>query len=370
MSVLKKLPLHDYHKSISAKFAPFAGWDMPLSYGSSLEEHRFVRKYAGIFDVSHMGEILVEGVQALNFLNFALTNDLSKIRTGQAQYTLLCSEDGGTIDDLIVYKIAETKYLLCVNASNTITDFAHLIALRGNYDCEIHNQSDEFGQLAIQGPCSADILCQLCERKVAEIPRMHCVEGVWLGTDKSLIARTGYTGEDGFEIYCSKDQLSEWVAALSNSFESGKLCWIGLAARDTLRLEAGFPLHGHELSDEISPVQAGLSWAVGWDKEEFLGSVALRAEKENLLKGRVVHYAVEDRRIPRSNSAIVNHDGKKIGRVLSGGFSPLLEQPIGTAMLDVEVLGEFEKDGAFAEIRGKLIRIRKSLPAIRRVRGD
>ena len=370
MSALKKLPLHDYHQSISAKFSAFAGWDMPLSYGSSLKEHRFVREHAGIFDVSHMGEILVEGVQSLNFLNFALTNDLSKIRTGQAQYTLLCSEDGGTIDDLIVYKVDETKYFLCVNASNIEVDFAHLNALRGNYDCAIHNQSDDFGQLAIQGPSSGHILAGLCGQKVAEISRMHCMESDWLGVGNSLIARTGYTGEDGFEIYCRKDQLSEWVDALSTSLGSGKLCWAGLAARDSLRLEAGFPLHGHELSDEISPVQAGLSWAVGWDKEEFFGSRALHSEKQNVPRGRVIHYAVEDRRIPRSNSFVVNHDGKKLGRVLSGGFSPLLEKPIGTAWIETEFLGEFENNGAFAEIRDKHIAISKSLPAIRRVRGD
>lgn len=363
MSEIKKLTLHDHHEAQGAKFTSFAGWNMPVSYGSSLNEHLAVRKSVGLFDVSHMGEIEVAGKQAEEFLNFALTNDLRGCDVGQAQYSILCMENGGAVDDLIVYRREADKFLLCVNAANTEIDYEVLSERKAGFNCEVQNLSSNFGQLACQGPSAESILSTIIDENLSSLAKMHFREGNWLGFP-SILSRTGYTGEDGFEIYCSINDLSKWV----NAFESAPQCtvpWIGLAARDSLRLEAGFPLYGHELSLDISPVQAGLSWAIGWEKTRFVGCDALSQEKTNQPMHRVVHYLVDDRRIPREGCQITDPKSDVAGVVLSGGFSPLLSQPMGSALIKSSHWSSRADNGWHALLRENKIPIKIGLPALR-----
>ena len=366
MQTLKKLTLHNFHQSNSAKFAPFSGWEMPISYSSSIEEHKFVRQKAGLFDVSHMGELLISGTDSEKFLNSVLTNDLSKIVDGQAQYSLLCTEEGGTIDDLIIYKKSRQSFFLCVNASNIEKDFEHLSSIASGFNCEILNLSGAYGQLALQGPNALPIMIELLGEAIGEIKRMHFKQNEWLNGRESLIARSGYTGEDGFEIYCDQNDLWEWIELFSSKIDQQEIRLIGLAARDSLRLEAGFPLYGHELSDEISPLQAGLRWAVCFEKENFIGSNALEREQCDGLPGRVVHYEVDGRRIPRSEAIVTGISGNPIGKVLSGGFSPLLEKPIGTAWVEREALSEFRQTGGSVAMGRQEVKLLQTAPVLKR----
>ena len=363
MSDLKKLTSHEFHLAKGAKFTSFAGWNMPVSYGSSLSEHLFVRESVGLFDVSHMGEIEVLGPQSIEFLNYALSNDIKKCDPGQAQYTILCQEDGGTLDDLIVYCRAEQNFLLCVNASNVENDFQVLLERSTPFECEVINRSSSYGQLALQGPHAEKIINQVTDQNLSSLPKMHFLEGLWLG-DSSILARTGYTGEDGFEIYTSLRGVNEWLGA----FDQLSVPMIGLAARDSLRLEAGFPLYGHELSLSISPVQAGLAWAVGWNKDDFCGYQALLTEKKNRPSHRVGYFIASDRRIPRDGCPILNPSDEQVGTVLSGGFSPLHEKPMGTALIDYDNWESRNEAGWHALLRNHKVPIEFGLAPLRRAR--
>lgn len=362
MTEEKKLPLHEHHLRKGAKFTSFAGWNMPVSYGSSLEEHLNVRRTVGLFDVSHMGEIEVIGPDAEDFLNYALTNDLRNCKVGQAQYSIICDKNGGAVDDLIVYRRKEDKFLLCVNASNSLLDYNVLLDRVAGFNCELTDISFFFGQLALQGPLAETTLSSIICENLSQLSKMHFIEGNWMGKP-SILARTGYTGEDGFEIYCSVDELDKWVFA----FEKMNTPWIGLAARDSLRLEAGFPLYGHELSLDISPLQAGLSWAIGWDKEVFVGSSALTLEKENNPERRLIYYLANDRRIPREGCALTDPNDEVVGSVLSGGYSPLHKKPIGTGLISSHHWPKRNKTGWSALLRENKVPIDIGLPALRRV---
>jgi aminomethyltransferase len=358
----KNLTLHNHHLAKGAKFTSFAGWNMPISYGSALNEHLLVRESVGLFDVSHMGEIEVTGPDSEAFLNHALSNDLRKCKVGQSQYTILCNEDGGTLDDLIIYRREEGKFLLCVNALNVEADCKVLDERSSPFNCKVSDLSAEYGQLALQGPCSPSILSKLIGQDLSQLKKMHFMEGNWMGA-ASIIARTGYTGEDGFEIYCSVDELEKWAVA----FDQKQVPWIGLAARDSLRLEAGFPLYGHELSLSITPVQAGLSWAIGWDKENFYGADALRKEKDTEAGNCLIHYLALDRRIPRDGCQILDSDDQVVGTVLSGGYSPLHKKPMGTALVQkVAFINRFDSRW-HALLRNKKIPIDIGLPALKRI---
>lgn len=363
MSELKKLLLHEYHQRRGAKFAPFAGWNMPLSYGSALNEHLVVRESAGLFDVSHMGEIEVTGDQAEEFLNYALTNDVRRCKIGQAQYSILCLENGCTLDDLIIYRMAEDKFFLCVNAANVEIDYETLTKRSVGFRCSVQNTSLNYGQLALQGPDSEAILSKIIDKDLSTLSKMHFIIIDWMGFT-SILARTGYTGEDGFEIYCKCSDLPKWL----NNFESytNSIPWIGLAARDSLRLEAGFPLYGHELSETITPFQAGLSWAIGWDKSKFIGCDALAKEKENQPASRIAHYLAKDRRIPREGCPIIAPDNEVVGRVLSGGYSPLHKKPMGSAMIKNSYWSKQNDLGWHALVRENKIPINLGSPALRR----
>ena len=367
MNNLQKLELHEFHLRNSAKFNPFAGWDMPVAFGRSIEEHMQTREKASLFDVSHMGEIKVQGKDAGPFLDYVLTNEVQSINVGKALYSPICTDAGGVLDDLIVYKRSEESFFLCVNASNAASDFDHFLEQkkRVGADCEISNVSASWGQLALQGPASAQVLFAASGIEFKDLPKMSFREVDAFG-GLSLVARSGYTGEDGFEIYCPARSILDWANSFEEQRLSGMVRWAGLASRDSLRLEAGFPLYGHELSLDISPLQAGIGWAVKWHKDDFLGKNALLVEKERGLAGKVVFYEVDDRRIPRQGDKVFS-GAVEIGRVLSGGYSPMIESPIGSAWLDISVVGNSEAE-LFAEVRGNQVGLQQSIPVLRKLK--
>jgi aminomethyltransferase len=363
MTKSHKLNLHDFHTDKSAKFTEFAGWEMPVSYGSSVDEHLHTRSHCSLFDVSHMGEIIVKGPDATKFLDFILTNSVSNVEIGKAIYSPFCYENGGTVDDLIAYKKSDEEYFLCVNASNISKDFQHFSQYVGKFECTMENVSNAFGQIAVQGPMSVKILSDIVNQDLSQMPKMSFLSSTF-NLGEALIARTGYTGEDGFEIYYNANESILWANSF-NEYETKKEAqWAGLAARDSLRLEAGFPLYGHEISHLISPVQAGLSWAIKW-KKEFVGKSSLLAEKETGVVGKVCYYEVESRKIPRDD-AVVYSNGNKVGRVLSGGYSPLLKKPIGSAWVEAKFLVDQEASIWEIKVRDSMVSIKLSSPVMKK----
>ena len=360
----KKLYLHDFHIQKSAKIISFAGWEMPVSYGSAVDEHLQTRNKASLFDVSHMGELIVSGKQSSDFLEYMLTNSVKDARPGKAIYSPICYEDGGTVDDLIAYKKSDEEYLLCVNASNIQKDFEHFSHYINGFDCIIKNESSWYGQLALQGPNSAEILSKLVSFDFSSLPKMSFIENDF-SAGKALVARTGYTGEDGFEIYCPVNELLRWINLFHEHENSGEVKWAGLAARDSLRLESGFPLYGHELASSVSPLQAGLDWSVKWNKTDFIGRSALIREREGGGVDRVQFYEVEDRRIPRDGAKIFWMD-QEMGKVLSGGFSPTIRKPIGSALIHSRGLDKLSENGWKAEVRSSKLDISFGAPVLRK----
>lgn len=340
MPNLKRTPLNEFHRRHCARFVDFFGWEMPVQYGSIIEEHLAVRGKAGLFDVSHMGEIWVRGRKAEVFLDFVMSNDIAGLKVGRALYTLMCYGDGGVVDDLLVYRLGDDEFLLCVNASNTEVDFNWLKSNQAGYECSIEDVSDRYGQLALQGPKAEGILRKLIE-DVDRLKRFEFCDAVIDGVDV-IVSRTGYTGEDGFELYCpwsGTEKIAELI------FEKGKaegLVLAGLGARDGLRLEAGYPLYGHEISERISPLEAHLDFVVKLDKRrDFIGKEALLMQKKQGLEREVVFFKLDDRRIARSKNKVFE-EGKCIGEVVSGAFSPSLNQPIGSAMVNCPHSGKLE----------------------------
>jgi len=328
---MKRTPLYEFHVSHGARLIPFSGWEMPVQYTSILEEHRAVRETAGLFDVSHMGEINVNGKDAEAFLDYMMTNDISKLKEGRALYTIMCYPDGGCVDDLLVYRLKRDSFLLCVNASNIEKDFDWLGENKNNFECAVENVSESYGQLALQGPKSVEILSRLVEG-VDEVKRFGFIKVNLLDKDV-LISRTGYTGEDGFEIYCSAEDSPSIAEAIMAKGETFGLKLAGLGARDSLRLEAGYPLYGHEISKEISPLEAGLGFAVKLGKGcDFIGKIALQKQKEEGLSRTIVHFKLDSRRIARQEAKVFSGEAC-IGEVVSGTLSPVLNQPIGSALV-------------------------------------
>ncbi len=333
MSSLKRTPLFELYKEYGAKVIDFGGWELPVQFSSIKEEHETVRTKAGLFDVSHMGEITVKGREAEAFLQYVMTNDVSKLKNGGAQYTAMCYEDGGTVDDLLVYKRGEGDYLLVVNAANIEKDYDWLIKnKKGNI--EIQNISDDIAQLALQGPVAEEVLQKLTEYDLSGIGFFKFAEDVEIDGKKALVSRTGYTGEDGFEVYTdNKDAAHLWKAILEAGKEDGVLP-IGLGARDTLRFEARLALYGQELTAKISPLEAGIGFAVKLNKEpDFIGKDALRKQKEDGLKHKLVGIEMIDKGIPRTNYEVFKND-EKIGEVTTGTQSPTLGKNLGLALID------------------------------------
>lgn len=333
MSELKRTPLRDFHAAHGGRLVDFAGWEMPVQYRGILDEHRAVRRAAGLFDVSHMGEVDVQGPDAGRFLNRLVTNDLSKMYPGRVVYSPMCQPDGGVVDDLLVYQRAADDYLLCINAGNIDKDVAWIRQQAAGFNVKITDRSADYALLAIQGPKAAAILQSVTGAKLGLIKYYHFGEGTVAGFH-CLISRTGYTGEDGFELYHAASDAPALAEALLVAGAPHGLELAGLGARDSLRLEAGYPLYGHEISAEISPLAAGLGWTVKLDKGcDFVGREALMGEKSGGSPRRIVFFRTGDRRIVRAGSAVLGPDGATVGAVVSGTLSPVLNESIGSALV-------------------------------------
>ena len=361
MTAILQIPLHDFHAEQGARFVDFGGWNMPVQYTGILEEHRAVREAAGLFDVSHMGEFQVTGADAARFLDRLLVNSVSTIAVGQAVYSPMCAEDGGVVDDLIVYRTAEATFLVCVNAGNIEKDFNWFVqqSRQWAFDVQVENQSENYALLALQGPKAEAILIRSGFDCVTGIGKFEHSESVFSG-NKIRICRTGYTGEDGFEIYVAPKIAESLIRLLMENGKAFGMHLCGLGCRDSLRLEAGYPLYGHELSDQITPLEAGLGWTVKFQKDLFNGKKALVLQKESGVRQRVVYFTLEGRRIAREGTEVVDSDGKHVGRVLSGTLSPMLGSPIGSALVPVKAL----KGDLWVDLRGNRSPLKLSKPPL------
>ena len=356
-----QIPLHDFHAAHGARFVAFGGWNMPVQYTSILDEHKAVREAAGLFDVSHMGEFHVQGSDAALFLDRLVTNAVATAPVGKAIYSPMCNAEGTVVDDLIIYRTAEDAFLVCVNASNIEKDFGWFLkqAERWGLEVEIEDHSDVYALLALQGPKAEAILVAVGLEEVKGIKRFwHQL--VTFGGEKIRVCRTGYTGEDGFEIYSSPkaaESLAKQILAEGEA-HGVKLC--GLGARDSLRLEAGLPLYGHELSDSITPLEASLDWTVKLKKADFIGKNALTEQTENGIPRRVVHFKLEGRRIAREGTPVVDAKGEQVGEVLSGTLSPILNSPIGSAIVRTEA----KDQPLFVDLRGNQLALQVAKPPL------
>jgi aminomethyltransferase len=327
MEPVKRTPLASLHRKLGARTTEFGGYEMPLSYRGIIEEHRAVRRTAGLFDLSHMGEFHLEGPRALPLLERALTNSATRLSEGQAHYTIMCAEDGGTIDDLIVYRLAPEHYMLCVNASNIASDWEWLTGLNRD-GATITDRSDETALVAIQGPRAVAILERIMTIPVASIGRFRTAAGAVAGVE-SLIARTGYTGEDGFEVFCAAADAEGVFEAALEAGESEGIAPCGLGARDTLRMEAGLPLYGHELDRSTSPLEANLKVFVKFGRG-FVGEGALAAQRDGTPR-RLVGIRTDDGRNVARQGYILRREGREIGVITSGTYAPSFDRPLAMA---------------------------------------
>jgi aminomethyltransferase len=325
---LRTTPLNPVHRRMGARMVDFGGWEMPVQYSGVLDEHHTVRRAAGIFDVSHMGEIEIRGPEALNLVNYVATNDAARLRAGQAQYSALLYPHGGFVDDILVHKVADDHYFLCVNAANQDKDYTHICS-HNRFQATVENAGERYAQIAIQGPRAMEILQTLASVPLDAVGYYHFVDGHVAGF-ASRIARTGYTGEDGFEIYLSPDHaVAAWDAILDAGAGWGmKPC--GLGARNTLRLEAAMPLYGHEIHASVTPFEAGLSWIVKMDKPDFVGRAGL--QKRTAVARKLIGFEMTARGIARDGYE-VRVNGAGAGWVTSGGPAPTLNKNIGLCYL-------------------------------------
>jgi aminomethyltransferase len=336
MSDLKRTPLYEAHVALGAKIVPFAGFEMPVQYPTGItREHEAVRTAAGVFDVSHMGEFLVEGPGALAFVSYVTTNDPAQLAIGQVQYSVFCLEDGGIVDDLLVYRMGEQRFRLVVNGANIAKDWKHVTALAEDFDVELTDESDDIGLIALQGPKAEAILSPLVDVDLASMGFYWFAEGHVDGIP-GVISRTGYTGEAGFELYLPPAATRQaWDRLLAAGEEHG-LIPTGLGSRDSLRLEMGYALYGNDIDEGTSPLEAGLSWLVKLGKDSFLGRDALLAQKEAGLERRLRGFKLAERGFPRPGYEVIL-GGEAVGPVRSGTLSPTLGCGIGTAYLPADV---------------------------------
>lgn len=350
---LKRTPLYDCHKTLNAKLVEFGGWEMPISYETVIAEHQAVRNACGIFDVSHMGEIFVSGADAVRFLQWLTINDINRLKPGQGQYSAFLNHDGGIIDDLIVYCLKEGSYLLCVNASNIEKDFAWVKEQSAKFNVNVKNDSSAWSQIAVQGPHSMAAMETLIaaddKAKFSALEYMGIATFNLFGTD-AYVARTGYTGEHGYEIYLPNAiAVKTWEALFATSAKTG-LKPIGLGARDTLRLEACYLLYGNDMNDTVSPLEAGIAWAVRMEKENFIGKTVLANQKEKGVPRKIVCFIMEEKGIARHDMDVYVGE-KLVGKVTSASFLPTLEQAGGMALIQSDAAKVGDK--IEIDIRGK-----------------
>lgn len=328
----KQTPLYHEHLRLGAKMAPFAGFSMPIQYSGIRQEHEAVRMRAGLFDVSHMGNFFVRGSGALDYLQWLTTNNVAKLQPGEVQYSALCFPDGGVVDDILVYSLAPQSYMIVVNASNIEKDWNWFQEQQKGFDVVLENLSAEISIISLQGPKALEILARLTPDSLANLPTYSCkyitVSGVHM-----LVSRTGYTGEDGFELFPETEKtVAIWKDLLEAGTSDG-IEPIGLGARDTLRLESGYSLYGHELSDSINPLEAGLGWITDLNKGDFIGREALLKVKETGLQRKMTGIVMDELAIPRGDCE-VTRDGKTVGIVTSGTLSPTLGKGIALALVE------------------------------------
>ena len=349
---MKKTALNAIHHQRKAKMVSFGGFEMPVSYSGVKDEHLCVRKNVGVFDVSHMGEFFVEGPNALSLLQRICSNDISKLKPGKAQYNYLPNRNGGIVDDLIVYQLGIERYLLVVNAANIDKDWTWINDINQDFQAKLINSSDDYSLLAIQGPKAIEVAQKLTDEDLSLLSNYaHCTT-TFAGVENVLVATTGYTGAGGVEIYCTNENAKKVWDALFSTGEAFGIQPIGLAARDTLRLEMGYCLYGNEIDDTTSPIAAGLGW-VTRPATEFINAKAIELEKNNGAKNILVGFELIDRGIPRTGHAIVDNNGTNIGKVSSGTQSPSLNKAIGLGY--VPKAFAVQKQRIFIEIRNKHI---------------
>lgn len=331
---MKHIPLRHIHEALGAKMVDFAGFYMPVQYEGVTIEHETVRNGIGVFDVSHMGEFLLSGENALNLIQKVCSNDASTIEIGKAQYSCLPNENGGIIDDLIIYRMKEDQYLLVVNASNIDKDW-NWISKHNDLGVEMRNLSEDYALLAIQGPKSIEAMQSLTSVNLSEIPYYSFVVGDFAGIQNVIISATGYTGSGGFEIYCKNDEVEQIWNKVFEAGASFEIKPIGLAARDTLRLEMGFCLYGNDIDDTTSPLEAGLGWITKFTKD-FINSENLKKQKEEGVKRKLVGFELLERGIPRHDYEIADATGNIIGKVTSGTMAPSVGKGIGLGYVTTE----------------------------------
>lgn len=335
---MKLTPITDKHIALGAKMAEFAGYNMPISYSGIIEEHHAVRKSAGMFDVSHMGEFIVKGKEALKLVQAISSNDASKLKIGQAQYSCLPNDNGGIVDDMLVYRLdedmcseGEQAFMLVVNAGNIDKDW-NWIQDKNKFDTRLINISDETGLLAVQGPNAKNALQKLTDIDLSSIKYYDFTKGTIAGLENVLISATGYTGSGGFELYCQKNQTASLWDVVMKAGEEFNIIPCGLGARDTLRLEMGYCLYGNDIDDVTSPLEAGLGWITKLNKEDnFPSKHIFLKQKQDGLMTQLVAFKMKEKRVPRHDYEVYNTEGLKIGRVTSGTQSPTLDHPIGLA---------------------------------------
>lgn len=329
---VKQIPLNNIHEKLGAKMMPFAGYNMPVRYSSDKEEHMTVREGVGVFDVSHMGEFMLKGPHALDLIQWVTSNDASKIVDGQAQYSCFPNDKGGIVDDLLVYRMAEEEYMLVVNASNIEKDW-NWIKSQDKWGVEMSDISDDIALLAVQGPKAVEVLQKLTEVNLSEVKFYTFVKGELAGKEM-IISATGYTGSGGFELYINKEDAEEVWNKVFEAGEEFDIKPIGLGARDTLRLEKGFCLYGNDITDETSPLEAGLGWVTKFTKE-FVNSENIKAQKEAGVERKLVGFEMVERGIPRHDYELADSEGNIIGKVTSGTMSPSLNLGIGMGYVTI-----------------------------------
>ncbi|MEU1904941.1 glycine cleavage system aminomethyltransferase GcvT [Streptomyces hygroscopicus] len=350
----RRTALDARHRALGATMTDFAGWDMPLRYGSERDEHTAVRTRAGLFDLSHMGEISLTGPQAGQALDHALVGHLSALAVGRARYTMICDDEGGILDDLIVYRLGDEEFLVVANAANAQVVLDALTERAGGFEASVRDDRDAYALIAVQGPEAQGVLGSLTDADLAGLKYYAGLPGTVAGVP-AMIARTGYTGEDGFELFLAPDDAERVWDALTEAGAPAGLVPCGLSCRDTLRLEAGMPLYGHELSTDITPFDAGLGRVVKFDKPgDFVGREALEAASrraDSVTPRTLVGLVAEGRRVPRAGYAVLAADGSRIGRVTSGAPSPTLGRPIAMAYVDARY-AKPGTEGVTVDIRG------------------